>query len=113
MVFLVVAAAGGIVLLGDDFPPGYRGTYLVTRYGNLGALPKDVGFDLLQVRLAKNAGGVYEARVNTLLAPLARPIDVHLSGRGKVYICEYTRVLNNNGRTAMMPGRLLELAVKP
>ena len=106
------SSPGGIVFLGDDFPPGYRGTFLTTRFGNLIAQPKDVGFDLLQVRLEKNSRGIYDAQVKILLAPLARPIDVHLSGRGKIYICEYTRVLDNSGRIAMLPGRLLELAVK-
>jgi glucose/arabinose dehydrogenase len=106
------SSPGGIVFLGDDFPPDYRGTFLATRFGNLIGLPQDVGFDLLNLRLKKNPNGVYEAQVNKMLSPLARPIDVHLSGKGKVYICEYTRVLDNSGSTAMLPGRLLELAVK-
>ncbi|HEX4645039.1 MAG TPA: PQQ-dependent sugar dehydrogenase, partial [Verrucomicrobiae bacterium] len=106
------SSPGGIVCLGDDFPQEYRGTFLVTRFGNLLSRRKDVGFDLLNVRLEKNARGVYEAQVKTLISPLARPIDVYLGGKGKVYICEYTRVLDNSGKVAMMPGRLLELAVK-
>ncbi len=106
------SSPGGIVFLGDDFPPGYRGTYLINRYGNLLERPKDTGFDLLQVSLEKNAQGIYEAKVKQLLAPLARPVDVHQGGPGKIYICEYTRVLDNSGKTALLPGRLLELAVK-
>jgi hypothetical protein len=46
-----------------------------------------------------------------MLTPLARPVDVHQCGPGKIYICEYTRVLDNSGKTAMLPGRLLELSV--
>jgi glucose/arabinose dehydrogenase/mono/diheme cytochrome c family protein len=107
------SSPGGIVFLGDDFPPEYRGTFMVARFGNLLSKPRDVGFDLLDVRLNKNANGVYEAHVTTLLSPLARPVDLHLSGRGKVYIAEYTRVTNNASGVAMLPGRILELAVKP
>lgn len=106
------SSPGGIVYLGNDFPPGYRGTFLATRFGNLIKCTPDVGFDLLQMRLEKNRKGIYEAHIKQLLAPLARPIDVHLAGRGKIYICEYTRVLDNSGKVAMLPGRLLELAVK-
>lgn len=107
------SSPGGIVFLGNDFPKGYRGTYLVTRWGNIiQTHPADVGFDLLQVRLKKNRADVYDAHMTQLIAPLARPIDIHLAGRGKVYIAEYTRVLDDSGRVPMMPGRILELAVK-
>jgi hypothetical protein len=80
---------GGIVFLGDDFPAAYRGTFLLTRFGNFIRTPKDnVGFDVLHARLERTADGTYAAHIHTLLAPLGRPIDIHLSGRGKVYICE-------------------------
>lgn len=107
------SSPGGIVFLGDEFPASYRGTYLATRFGNILQCSKDVGFDLLQIRLEKNSAGVYEARVKQLITPLARPIDVHLAGRGKVYIAEYSRVLDNSGHMPMMPGRILELSAKP
>ncbi len=103
---------GGIVFLGDAFPEGYRGTFLLTRFGNFIRTPKDnVGFDVLRAKLARNAAGHYEARIHTLLAPLGRPIDIHLSGRGKVYICEYSRPTTSSASYAL-PGRILELAVK-
>jgi len=105
------SSPSGIVFLGNDFPPEYRGTFLVGRFGILLAQPHDYGFDLLQVRLEKSDGGKYRATVKTLLAPLARPVDVHLSGRGKVYVCEYTRSVTFKGSIAL-PGRILELAVK-
>jgi len=105
------SSPSGIVFLGDDFPPAYRGTFLVGRFGILLPQPRDYGFDLLQVRLQKDPGGRQTATVKTLLAPLARPVDVHLGGRGKVYICEYTRSVTFQGSTAL-PGRILELAVK-
>ena len=104
---------GGIVFLGDDFPESFRGTFLLNRFGNFIKTPKDnVGFDVLRARLSRNSAGVYEARIHTLLAPLGRPIDVHLSGRGKVYILEYSRP-TTSGASYALPGRILELAVKP
>jgi glucose/arabinose dehydrogenase/mono/diheme cytochrome c family protein len=105
------SSPSGIVFLGDDFPPDYRGTFLVGRFGILIPQPQDYGFDLLQVRLKRNASGIYEAAVTTMLAPLARPLDVHLSGKGRVYICEYTRSVTFKGSLAL-PGRILELSVK-
>jgi len=104
---------GGIVFLGDDFPAGYRGTFLLTRFGNFIRTPKDnVGFDVLQATLARNAAGTYEARIHTVLAPLGRPIDIHLGGRGKLYICEYSRPTTSSASYAL-PGRILEFAVSP
>jgi glucose/arabinose dehydrogenase len=103
---------GGIVYLGTDFPEGWRGTYLLTRFGNFIKEPEDnVGFDLLQAKLRKSDQGRYEANFHTVLAPLGRPIDVHLAGQGKIYICEYTRPTNNRLPFAL-PGRILELAVQ-
>ena len=103
---------GGIVFLDDTFPEGYRGTFLLTRFGNFIRTPKDnVGFDLLQATLRRNAAGNDEARIRTVLAPLGRPIDLHVSGAGKVYICEYSRGTNSSTSYAL-PGRILELAVK-
>ncbi len=107
------SSPGGIVFLGPDFPPGYRGTFLLSRFGNFIETPKDnVGYDVLQAVLQKNAQGVYEAHIKTVLAPLGRPIDVHLAGKGKVYICEYSRPTRNH-LPFSLPGRVLELAVKP
>jgi hypothetical protein len=37
---------------------------------------------------------------------------IHLSGRGKVYILEYSRP-TTSGASYALPGRILELAVKP
>jgi len=104
---------GGIVFLGPEFPEGYRGTFLITRFGNFIRTPKDnVGFDVLQAKLARNPSGQYEARIHTLLAPLGRPIDLHQGAPGKIYICEYSRATNSASSYAL-PGRILELAVKP
>jgi glucose/arabinose dehydrogenase len=105
------SSPSGIVFLGKDFPKPYRGGYFVTRFGNLLERPR-VGFDLLHARLKKNKKGVYTARVKTVLFPIARPVDVHLAGKGKVYICEYSRQIDNKGFNGMLPGRILELAVR-
>jgi glucose/arabinose dehydrogenase/mono/diheme cytochrome c family protein len=103
---------GGIIFLGDDFPENYRGTFLLNRFGNFIRTPKDnVGFDILQAKLTRNSAGNYEARVHTLLANLGRPIDIHQSGRGKVYILEYSRPTTSAASYAL-PGRILELAVR-
>ena len=106
------SSPGAIVWLGDEFPDGFRGTFLLTRFGNFIRTPKEnVGFDVLRAKLSRNADGKYEARIDTILAPLGRPIDLHLSGRGKIYICEYTRPTTTAAGYAL-PGRILELAVK-
>ncbi len=46
----------------------------------------------------------------TPLAPLGRPLDLHQSGRGKIYVLEYSRG-TKNGVSYTPPGRILELAV--
>jgi len=103
---------GGIVYLGDDFPEGFRGTFLLARFGNfIRSVKENSGFDVLQAKLRRNSEGKYEAEVHTVLAPLGRPLDVHVSGKGKVYICEYSRPTNSAASFAL-PGRILELSVK-
>ncbi len=107
------SSPGGMTFLGDDFPEGWRGTLLMSRFGNFIRQPKtDCGFDVLQIQLKKNAQGVYESRVKTALFPLGRPNDVHVSGRGKIYISEYGRATNSAG-SYTLPGRIIEMAVKP
>lgn len=107
------SSPAGMVFLGADFPTEYRGSFIISRYGNLLPTPKDCGFDVLQARLEKNAEGQWQAHIKTLLAPLGRPIDVHLSGKGKIYVLEYTRPTNFKANAAWLPGRILELSVKP
>ena len=104
------SSPAGIVALGDDWPAAWRGTLLIARFGNLLKKPADVGFDLLAARLKKTATG-YEAEMRTVLAPLARPIDLHLAP-GKVFIAEYSRPLDHKSGLPMLPGRILELSVR-
>src|ERR1051325_3579173 len=60
------SSPAGIIFCDDTFPPSLRGTFLVTRFGNLLKRDKDVGFDLLQMRVRKTAAG-YEAETKTWL----------------------------------------------
>ena len=101
------SSPAGLIYCGENSPANLRGSFLVTRYGNLLKRDPDVGFDLLQLRVTKTATG-YEARTTTWLTPLARPIDV-AQHRGAIYVLEYTRPLNHKGDVPMLPGRLLEL----
>jgi glucose/arabinose dehydrogenase len=104
------SSPAGIIFCGKDFPESLRGSFLVTRYGNLLKRDQDVGFDLLQMRVKKTADG-YEVETTTWLAPLARPIDI-LALNGALYVLEYSRPLNHKGDVPMLPGRLLELKAK-
>ena len=104
------SSPAGIIFCDDASPESLRGTFLVTRFGNLLKRDRDVGFDLLQMRLKKTAHG-YEAETKTWLAPLARPIDVIALNRA-IYVLEYSRPLNHKGDVPMLPGRLLELREK-
>ncbi|HUR44515.1 MAG TPA: PQQ-dependent sugar dehydrogenase [Candidatus Saccharimonadales bacterium] len=101
----------GIAFLGDDFPEPVRGSLLTGRFGNLIKQPADGGFDLLRLKPVKNAQGNYETEVHTVLAPVARPLDVLVMGKGKVYILEYSRQTEHRADVAMLPGRILELSV--
>jgi len=106
------SAPGGAVWCDDDFPAALRGSFLVTRFGNLlgpPAVPEDVGFDLLSVRVDQDAGKRVTAQVNTVLAPLARPLDVLAIGWGRVLILEYTRPIDFKSKLGWLPGRILEL----
>lgn len=107
---------GGAIWCGDDFPLALRGSFLLTRFGNLlgpPAAPEDVGFDVLTVRPVKRADGTWAAHVNTFIAPLGRPIDILSLGGGRVLILEYTRPTDFKSKLGWLPGRILELTAKP
>ena len=104
------SSPGGTVWCGADFPEPVRDGFLMTRFGNLLAKPEDTGFDVLAVHPVKRADGSWEARVQTVLAPLGRPIDAHRVGEGRVLILEYTRPTDFKGRLGWLPGRIIELA---
>lgn len=100
------SSPAGMVFLGRDFPGDFAGSFLVARVGNIIKLPKDVGFDVLQVKVRGN-----EATVKTALTPLGRPIDLCVTASGKVCVLEYSRPTNNAGAMGFA-GRILELSVK-
>ena len=109
------SSPAGLVWLGDDWPAAYRGGFLMGRFGNL-ITPgngEDSGFDLLHIVPARHADGSWTARTTTVLAPLARPIDIHLVGRGRAFVLEYTRPTDFKGGQGWLPGRILELKAAP
>ena len=98
------SSPAGMVFLGNELPEKHRGTFLITRFGNLLKKPTDTGFDLLQVRLTANG----RAGITTVLAPLGRPLDVLKIGAA-IYVLEYSRETNNSAETGRLPGRIIEL----
>jgi glucose/arabinose dehydrogenase/cytochrome c5 len=107
------SSPAGSIWCGDDFPEPLRGGFLVTRFGNLlgpPAAPEDVGFDLLSMHMTKINDGKFTARVDTVLTPLARPLDILGIGQGRALILEYTRPTTFKGQIGWLPGRILELA---
>ena len=106
------SSPAGMVWLDNRWPEPWRGTFLMGRFGNLlrPASSEDSGFDVLSVRPEKTVDGKgYQAQVHTFLAPLARPLDVHIAG-GKIYVLEYTRPTNFKDGKGWLPGRILELS---
>ncbi|HUR58674.1 MAG TPA: c-type cytochrome [Opitutaceae bacterium] len=102
------SSPAGMVFCGADWPESVRGKMLIGRFGNfLGDY--NVGFDILAATLTRNAAGAYEARMDTFLAPLGRPIDLLQVGK-KLYILEYTRPTDKTSNRPMTPGRILELS---
>jgi hypothetical protein len=97
-----------MIFCGPDWPTAYRGKFILGRFGNFLGQP-DVGFDLLAVDIQKNPVGIYEARTDKFLAPLARPIDLLQVG-SKLYILEYTRAIETQSGRPLTPGRILELS---
>lgn len=99
----------GVAWLGADFPPPYRGSLLVARFGSLTDGFSRTGFDVLHVTLEPTTKGSYQARSRVFLSQSARPIDLHVAGKGKVYLLEYSRQSRNAGFGEDLPGRILEL----
>jgi len=106
------SSPAGLVWLDESFPESVRNTFAVGRFGNLirTGSGEDSGFDLLSVRPERRADGTWAARVNTLLSPLARPIDVARVAPGTLYVLEYTRPVSFKDQVGWLPGRILELS---
>jgi hypothetical protein len=107
------SSPAGMIWCGEEYPAPLGGAFLITRFGNLlgaPAAPEDVGFDVISARLERNPEGKWQARVETVLSPLGRPLDVHAIGGGRVLILEYTRPTNFKEKLGWLPGRIIELA---
>ncbi|MES2694933.1 MAG: c-type cytochrome [Verrucomicrobiota bacterium] len=105
----------GLVWLGNEWPESVRNGFLVGRLGSflLGPGPdEEHGFDVLHMKMAQQPDGRWTARTTTFLAPLGRPIDVHVAGPGRLYILEFTRPTSLKNGAGWLPGRILELKVK-
>ncbi len=101
----------GLVWLGSEWPASVRNRFLMGRFGNLAPGVKvDVGFDVVSLQLEQRADGTWVTHTEPFIAPLARPLDVHLAAPGRIYILEYTRPIES--KFGGLPGRILELAVK-
>lgn len=102
------SSPSGMIFCGPDWPAPVRGKFLIGRFGNF-LLEQNFGFDILAVELKRNPAGVYEARMETFLAPLARPIDLLPIGK-KLYLLEYARATDKTSGRPMSSGRILELS---
>lgn len=105
----------GLTWLGADWPESVRNGFLVARLGSFLFGPnedEEHGFDLLHLKMEQRADGRWTARTTTVLAPLGRPIDVHIAAPGKLYVLEYTRPTKLKNAPGWLPGRILELTVK-
>lgn len=108
------SSPAGLVWLDETWPESVRNSFLVGRFGNLipGVNNEDTGFDVLNLKMLQRAPGLWTAATTTFLAPLARPIDVHLAGH-KIYVLEYTRPTDFKGKLGWLPGRILALTPRP
>ena len=108
------SSPAGLVWLDDTWPESVRNSFLMGRFGNLipGVNNDDTGFDVLNLKMAQDAQGHWTTTATTFLAPLARPIDVHLAGH-QIYVLEYTRPTDFKGKLGWLPGRILALTPKP
>ena len=108
------SSPAGMIWCGNDFPEPLQRRFLMTRFGNLlgaPAAPDDVGFDLLAAKV-EQTNGAWTAQVETVLAPLGRPIDLIRTGPGRVIILEYTRPTNFKEKLGWLPGRMIELVAE-
>ncbi len=105
------SSPAGLEWLGSTWPEAVRNGFLMGRFGNLikTGNEQDCGFDVLSVKLDRTATGGWKAHTKTFLAPLGRPIDVHVAA-GKIYVLEYTRPTSFKEQAGWLPGRIIEIA---
>ena len=105
----------GLVWLGREWPESVRNGFLVARLGSFLFGPgenEEHGFDVLHMKMERRRDGRWTARTTTFLAPLGRPIDVHIAAPGKLYVLEYTRPTSLKNGAGWLPGRILELEAR-
>jgi glucose/arabinose dehydrogenase/mono/diheme cytochrome c family protein len=104
------SSPAGLEWLDATWPEAVRDGFLMGRFGNLIQTSDgtDCGFDVLSVKLERTANGGWQARTKTFLAPLGRPLDLHVAG-GKIYVLEYTRPTRFKDQPGWLPGRILEV----
>jgi mono/diheme cytochrome c family protein len=108
------SSPNGLLWLGNDWPASVRNSFLMGRLGSflLGPEPdEEHGFDILNLKMERQADGSWATHATTFLAPLGRPIDLRIGGPGKIYILEYTRPTSLKNSPGWLPGRVLELNV--
>ncbi len=105
------SSPAGLVWTGSRWPEPYRNAFLVGRFGNL--IPavhgQDAGFDVLCLHLDRRSDGRWVAKTKTFLSPLGRPIDLHLTADGRLFVLEYTRPTDFKSQAGWLPGRILEV----
>jgi len=109
------SSPAGLVWLGPEWPATVRNGFLVGRLGSFLAGPgegEEHGFDVLHLKMERRSDGTWTARTHTFLAPLGRPIDVHVPVPGTIYVLEYTRPTSLKSGVGWLPGRILELRAK-
>ncbi len=108
------SSPNGLAFLGDAFPPALAGKLAVVRFGNqIRTAP--VGCDLLLVEVhdTEDPSGRITVKTTTLLESLCRPLDVHATADGRLFILEHSREqLGGRGSpiAPALPGRLLEMS---
>jgi glucose/arabinose dehydrogenase len=110
------SSPAGLVWLGNDWPDTVRNGFLVGRLGSFLLGPQadeEHGFDVLHMKMQRRADGSWAARTEKFLGPLGRPIDLHVAGKGRLYVLEYTRPSSVKGGAGWLPGRVLELTAMP
>ena len=105
------SSPAGLVWTGSRWPESYRNAFLVGRFGNL--IPavhgQDAGFDVLCLHMDRRSDARWVAKTKTFLSPLGRPIDLHLTADGRLFVLEYTRPTDFKSQAGWLPGRILEV----
>jgi len=98
----------GIIWLDENWPAPLSGTFLSTRFGNMIRGEKDVGFDVIKMKVSFED---HTVKTDVQLAPIGRPIDLIKLPGHQVLIAEHTRATTQAAGLGT-PGRLLILSPK-